>query len=100
MSSFQSMWTEANRLPIHAKVSSGPAIAASGALILVHGLGLSHRYRMPVANELAHHARVYVPDLAVTQLKHQHLLDVVPKGIAVGEGAHGTIGGEWRLYDF
>lgn len=64
MSSFQSMWTEANRLPIHAKVSSGPAIAASGALILVHGLGLSHRYMMPVANELAHHARVYVPDLA------------------------------------
>jgi pimeloyl-ACP methyl ester carboxylesterase len=31
-------------------------------LVLVHGLGLSHRYMMPVARQLAADYRVYVPD--------------------------------------
>jgi 2-hydroxy-6-oxonona-2,4-dienedioate hydrolase len=60
---FQSMWTEANGLPIHAVVSASPATSDAKVLVLVHGLGLSHRYMMPVAAELARDYKVYVPDL-------------------------------------
>jgi 2-hydroxy-6-oxonona-2,4-dienedioate hydrolase len=60
---FKSMWTQAGGLPIHAKVSRDPIRTGAKALVLVHGLGLSHRYMMPVAAELARDHKVYVPDL-------------------------------------
>jgi 2-hydroxy-6-oxonona-2,4-dienedioate hydrolase len=62
-SAFQSVWTAADGLPIHAMVSRGPVAAGVPAVVLVHGLGLSHRYMMPVAEELARDFRVFVPDL-------------------------------------
>jgi pimeloyl-ACP methyl ester carboxylesterase len=45
-------------------VVSHPAVGTGQApkLVLVHGLGLSQRYMMPLARELAHDSHVYVPD--------------------------------------
>ena len=57
---FESRWTRAAEVEVHAKVSRG---RAEQPLVLVHGLGLSHRYMMPVAGELAQDFRVFVPDL-------------------------------------
>ena len=62
-SSFRSVWTEANGLAIHAVVSESGKAANAPPLVLVHGLGLSHRYMMPVAEELARDFRIFVPDL-------------------------------------
>ena len=56
---FESRWTEAYAVRVHAKISRG----GTAPIVLVHGLGLSHRYMMPVAEELARDSRVYVPDL-------------------------------------
>jgi 2-hydroxy-6-oxonona-2,4-dienedioate hydrolase len=61
--SLWSMWTEWNGLPIHGKVSGCAHATNANALVLVHGLALSHRYMMPVAAELARDYKVYVPDL-------------------------------------
>jgi 2-hydroxy-6-oxonona-2,4-dienedioate hydrolase len=63
VSSFQSMWTLAKGEPIHAMVSGNLLTLGADVLVLVHGLGLSHRYMMPVAEELARDHNVYVPDL-------------------------------------
>lgn len=57
----QSTWAVVDRLWIHAKTTVGRN--GSQAIILVHGLGLSHRYLMPTAELLASEYRVYVPDL-------------------------------------
>lgn len=58
---FRKQTVEVNGLPVCMVV---PKTAPPNAppLILVHGLGLSHRYMMPVAHELALDYRVYVPD--------------------------------------
>src|SRR5918992_4506038 len=57
------MWVVADRVTVHAMVSGSPRMADARPLVLVHGLGLSHRYMMPVAEELARDYHVYVPDL-------------------------------------
>lgn len=44
-------------------VSDGPKPYSDPAVVLVHGLGLSHRYMMPTARALARDFPVYVPDL-------------------------------------
>jgi pimeloyl-ACP methyl ester carboxylesterase len=62
---FRGLVAEVQGLAMRALMSCGPA-SRTGALpiVLVHGLGLSHRYMMPVAKALAGAGyRVYVPDL-------------------------------------
>jgi pimeloyl-ACP methyl ester carboxylesterase len=43
--------------------STGSALPGGSPLVLVHGLGLSGRYMLPVAEALARHHPVYLPDL-------------------------------------
>jgi 2-hydroxy-6-oxonona-2,4-dienedioate hydrolase len=57
------MWTEVDGLPVHAMTSVGRARSDEVPIVLVHGLGLSHRYMMPTAACLAPDFPVYVPDL-------------------------------------
>lgn len=59
---FSGLWRELNGLPVFARVSNG-APAGARALVLVHGLGLSGTYMMPIARTLAPDYRVFVPDL-------------------------------------
>ena len=63
MEEFQSIWTKANGLKLHAVASTGRVAVQKTPMVLVHGLGLSHRYMMPVAKCLARDFRVYAPDL-------------------------------------
>ena len=62
---FRSLVATVQGLAVRALVSSGPtSLARAHPVVLVHGLGLSHRYMMPVAEALAASGRrVYVPDL-------------------------------------
>lgn len=60
---FHSTWTHVRGLTVHARVSAGSAAPPAAPLVLVHGLGLSHRYMMPTAERLAPAFDVYVPDL-------------------------------------
>ncbi len=48
---------------MHARVSKDSLLKDSPALILVHGLVVSGRYMVPIAELLSAHYRVYVPDL-------------------------------------
>lgn len=57
------MWTDVDGIRVHARVSTGLPPAGAMPVVLVHGLGLSHRYMMPTAECLAVDFRVYVPDL-------------------------------------
>ena len=61
----ESTWTAVGGLPIHALVSADPPRAAAGRppVVLVHGLGLSCRYMVPLARHLAGDFRVFAPDL-------------------------------------
>jgi 2-hydroxy-6-oxonona-2,4-dienedioate hydrolase len=57
-----SSWTRVDGLRIHARVTSaGPAEGPD--VVLLHGLGVSSRYMLPLARELAPHFRVHAPDL-------------------------------------
>jgi 2-hydroxy-6-oxonona-2,4-dienedioate hydrolase len=60
---FQSIWTHVRGLPVHAVVSMAPVLPGTPTVVLVHGLGLSHRYMMPIAERLAPVYRVYISDL-------------------------------------
>jgi 2-hydroxy-6-oxonona-2,4-dienedioate hydrolase len=60
---FRSTWTEVNGLPVPAMASTGPEVCGRVPVVLVHGLGLSHRYMMPTAECLASSFPIYVPDL-------------------------------------
>jgi pimeloyl-ACP methyl ester carboxylesterase len=55
-------WTDVNGLQMHSLVSSALELDAP-VVILVHGSGLSGRYMIPTAQQLAADCRVYVPDL-------------------------------------
>lgn len=48
---------------MHARVSVDVVPADRPTVILVHGLGMSSRYMVPLARHLAPHVRVYAPDL-------------------------------------
>jgi 2-hydroxy-6-oxonona-2,4-dienedioate hydrolase len=50
-------------LTMHARVSVDPVPRDRLPVILVHGLGMSSRYMIPLAQHLAPHVRVYAPDL-------------------------------------
>jgi pimeloyl-ACP methyl ester carboxylesterase len=58
---FASAWTTVDGVPLHARV--GPADRPGPAVVLVHGLAVSHRYLMPTATLLARRHPVAVPDL-------------------------------------
>lgn len=60
---FKSMLTRVNGVLVHSKVSTASPPTDAPPVVLVHGLGLSHRYMMPTAERLAADFRVYVPDL-------------------------------------
>lgn len=50
-------------ITMHARVSLGSVPEDRLPVILVHGLGMSSRYMIPLAEHLAPHLRVYAPDL-------------------------------------
>ncbi len=59
----ESRWVRAGGELMHARVSTGPAGAGAPAIVLVHGIGISSRYMVPLAERLAPYYRVYAPDL-------------------------------------
>lgn len=60
----ESRWTRAGGLLIHSRASDGPAAGQDlPPLVLVHGLGVSGRYMVRLAERLAPHRAVHVPDL-------------------------------------
>src|SRR3712207_9324005 len=58
-----SRWTQVHGLKWHARVSLEPVPQDCPAVVLVHGLGVSNRYMLPIAEHLARDFRVYAPDL-------------------------------------
>lgn len=60
---FISKRTSVGGVPIHSKVSGGQDHSTAPPVVLVHGLGLSHRYMMPLAEQLARRYQVWLPDL-------------------------------------
>lgn len=61
--SFAAVATRVGDIAIYSVASHPPSGRAEApSVVLVHGLGLSHRYMMPLAQELARDCHVYVPD--------------------------------------
>lgn len=58
----ESTWTRVGGLLLHSRVSINSS-STNPPLILVHGLGVSSRYMIPLAERLASHFKVYAPDL-------------------------------------
>jgi 2-hydroxy-6-oxonona-2,4-dienedioate hydrolase len=56
-----STWTEVGSLRMHARIASGTPPGLP--IVLVHGLVVSSRYMIPLAQLLAEQAPVYAPDL-------------------------------------
>jgi len=75
---FESRYATAGGSRIHYRAADQAVPADAPAIVLVHGAGASHRYLMPVAEHLAPHFRVYVPDLPGFGLsdKPRRVLDV------------------------
>jgi 2-hydroxy-6-oxonona-2,4-dienedioate hydrolase len=59
----RSTWAPVHGLRLHALTSAELLPADAPAIILVHGVAVSSRYLIPLAEHLAPRARVYVPDL-------------------------------------
>jgi 2-hydroxy-6-oxonona-2,4-dienedioate hydrolase len=59
----ESAWTKVGGLGLHSRISVNSAETNLPPLILVHGLGVSSRYMIPLAERLASHRRVYALDL-------------------------------------
>ena len=76
-----------NGLPIHARVSVKPLIDGDHAIVMVHGLVVSHRYMIPTARQLAAHYCVYVPDLPGfgKSGKPSHVLSIVELADALAD---------------
>jgi pimeloyl-ACP methyl ester carboxylesterase len=58
-----SVWTEVDGLKMHARVATDATDAGALPVVLVHGLVVSSRYMIPLAERMAEHAHVYAPDL-------------------------------------
>ena len=56
------MWTVVDAMRLHARVSAPPLLDRP-VIVLVHGLGMSSRYMVPLAECLAPYAQVYALDL-------------------------------------
>ena len=59
----ESIWTVVNGLRMHARSGVRQVAEEAPAIIFVHGLGVSGRYMVPTAVQLALSHRVYIPDL-------------------------------------
>jgi 2-hydroxy-6-oxonona-2,4-dienedioate hydrolase len=59
----QSAWVTVDGLRAHFRRSPGGPPAGAPTVVLVHGVGVSHRYFEPTAHLLAPSARVLAPDL-------------------------------------
>lgn len=77
---------------MHARVSAHPFPDDRLPVILVHGLGMSSRYMIPLAEHLAPHRRVYAPDLPGFGLsdKPRQALTVRELADALAAWMHGT----------
>src|SRR5919109_1299958 len=60
--SFVAVATRVDDVAIYSVVSHPPGRSSAPKIVLVHGLGLSQRYMMPLAYELARDCHVYIPD--------------------------------------
>lgn len=58
----ESRWTKVGDLLMHSRVSVNPPIGLP-TVVLVHGLGVSSRYMVPLVEQMAAYAHVYAPDL-------------------------------------
>ncbi len=58
-----SIWAEVGGLRMHARAAADAANAAALPVVLVHGLVVSSRYMIPLAERLAERLHVYAPDL-------------------------------------
>ncbi len=58
-----SRFVEVGGLRVHVRLSTDPAVGGQAPLVLVHGLGVSSRYMMPLAELLAAGRPVYAPDI-------------------------------------
>jgi 2-hydroxy-6-oxonona-2,4-dienedioate hydrolase len=59
----ETVWARVRGLQVHARTSGGPAQEVRTAVVLVHGLVVSSRYMIPIAERLAPYYRVFAPDL-------------------------------------
>ncbi len=59
----ESRWVRVGGFSLHMRVSTGPATVERPPLVLLHGLGVSSRYLVPLARRLAGTLPVYAPDL-------------------------------------
>jgi pimeloyl-ACP methyl ester carboxylesterase len=59
----ESRWAVVRGLRIHARAATDAANAGALPIVLVHGLVVSSRYMVPLAERLAVRAHVYAPDL-------------------------------------
>lgn len=59
---FREVWTQGTGWPMYARVRTGSG-SGRATFVLVHGLGVSGRYMMPMAHNLAAGHDVFVPDL-------------------------------------
>jgi len=58
-----SVWVEVGGLRMHARAATDAAHGLALPVVLVHGLVVSSRYMIPLAERLAERAHVYAPDL-------------------------------------
>jgi pimeloyl-ACP methyl ester carboxylesterase len=62
-SAWRTVWAQVGGCRMYTRVWSRPVSAGGPVFVLVHGVGVSGRYMMPVARVLARDHSVYVPDL-------------------------------------
>ncbi|ABA57937.1 Alpha/beta hydrolase fold protein [Nitrosococcus oceani ATCC 19707] len=89
---FITRWVEVDNLFIHARVNTEQAPDNVLPVVLVHGLGLSSTYLLPIAAELAHEHPVYAPDLPGFGLsaKPKRVLNVQQLGDALAAWIEAT----------
>ncbi|MEA2690725.1 MAG: 2-hydroxy-6-oxonona-2,4-dienedioate hydrolase [Acidobacteriota bacterium] len=59
----ESRFVQVSGLRMHVRLAAGPAGGGGAPLVLVHGLGVSSRYMVPLAEILASSRAVYAPDI-------------------------------------
>ena len=82
-----STWTRSGPFTVHAKRSTVQLPQTGPTIVMVHGVGVSHRYLMPTAEQLATFCHVWVPDFPGFGLssKPRHVLTLRELADAVAE---------------